>query len=746
MLKKFSLKLLFLLLIRFAATAQVPENALLFNVDDAPVTAGEFRYAYTKNAAYDSAAFTEESIREYLQLYINFKLKVAAAQQAGYSDTKAFESELNSYQRQLAQPYLTDRQLTDQLLQEAYQRQAEAVNASHILFKVEQGASPADTLLALKKAQNLYEQLQQYAPASPELDSAFAAMAAFYSADPGSGKQGGALGWFTGFQMVYPFESAAYTTPVGQVSEPVRSQFGYHLVKVNGRTKAPGEVTVAHLMVRVPQGAAPADSVAAAEKIAALYTQLQNGAAWNELVQNFSEDVNSRSKQGHLPPFTIGQMPEPFAEAAFALKEAGEFSNPVRTPYGWHILKLLKREPVGSFVQMQQQLSQKLSRTERAALPRQQYINRLKSEYISNNNTRATQKAKKAIVEGSAISPEEVLFQLAGVPVKSADFAAFAQQPNWAQVQKRTDTGDYLFERFTEKLLLEHEESLLPQKYPEYRYLLQEYQEGTLLFSIMQDSIWSRAATDSAGLAQFFAQNSERYQWPERAEATVFSMATPALQQQAAAALTAGYLTTDTFSYTTSNMSAASAQELFSVWLAEVTAAETPRYAEQLNVVFTYHKKADEQLLQALQQQLTDSLKKLPVSITTNMVRKYRKKQLEVQLFTRQLSPANIAAWYNRSQPLSATAATEIFTAETLPQGVQWQKGVQQAQQNGRYVAVRINELLAAGPQQLTEVRGLVTSQYQQHLEQQWLQQLNKRFKVVIDEPVFAELLAELTR
>jgi peptidyl-prolyl cis-trans isomerase SurA len=313
-------------------------------------------------------------------------------------------------------------------------------------------------------------------------------------------------------------------------------------------------------------------------------------------------------------------------------------------------------------------------------------------------------------------------------------------------VQKRTDTGDYLFERFTEKLLLEHEESLLPQKYPEYRYLLQEYQEGTLLFSIMQDSIWSRAATDSAGLAQFFAQNSERYQWPERAEATVLSMATPALQQQAATALTAGYLTTDTFSYTTIDMSAADVQELFGVWLAEVTAAETPRYAEQLNVVFTYHKKADEQLLQALQQQLKDSLQKLPVSITTNMVRKYRKKQLEVQLFTRQLSPANIAAWYNRSQPLSATAATEIFTAETLPQGVQWQKGVQQAQQNGRYLAVRINELLAAGPQQLTEVRGLVVSQYQQHLEQQWLQQLNKRFKVVVDEPVFAELLAELTR
>ncbi len=499
---------------------------VLLTIDDTPVHVEEFLYVYNKNnndsLQNASPEEKEKALREYLDLFTNFKLKVKAAEAEKLDQTQGFQKELARYQKQLAKPYLIENRVTEQLIQEAYARLQEEVHASHILIEVAEDASPADTLKAYNTIDSLRNAAQQGVP--------FDKLAREYSDDPSASTNGGDLGYFTALQMVYPFENAAYRTPVGEISRPVRSQFGYHIVKVQDRRPARGKVKVAHIMLRVPPNANTEQTTKTREKAFDIYQQLEQGANWNELCERFSEDVSSKSNGGSLPYFGTGSGLGAFEEAAFALEKEGEITEPVRTRFGWHILKLEDKQPVDSLEKLRPELERKIGQSVRSEVLREDMVGKLKKE----NNFRADQQLVQSIIQNPAgneintatSNPEATLFTINDTAYTVGSFYQYAEEQEGAADMRA------LYKAFVEEKVLAYEEAHLAEKYDDYRLLLNEYHDGILLFEMMEKEVWAKAAKDSAGLQQFFETNKDQYRWKERAEATIFEVPNEGIVKQ----------------------------------------------------------------------------------------------------------------------------------------------------------------------------------------------------------------------
>ena len=493
------------------------KDAVLFTAGDDTVTADEFMYVYQKNqsdsAARMSNAEREQAIRDYLKLYVNFKLKVEAAEDTGMANKESFKTELAQYQKQLAKPYLVENRVTDQLIEEAYERMKQEVKASHILIQVPEDASPADTLAAYQKIDSLR---------SLALNGAsFAMLAEQYSNDPSAATNGGDLGYFTALQMVYPFENAAYRTEEGDISEPFRTRFGYHIVKVHDKRPSQGQIKVSHIMIRTDEGATQ-DS-AAHQKAQQIYEQLRQGADWNELTERFSDDVTTRSSGGALPYFGTGNMIESFEEAAFALKKPGDISPPVKTRFGWHIIKLDDRKGLEPLPEMRSSLEKRVDRSVRSEVLQEEMIVLLKEE----NGYQGNMDAIKSAVEHQYQSPDEtpdsstVLFTMQDTTLTVADFLRYTENDSTLTGPLDSATAYQQYHNFENNSILEYEENHLLEKYEDYRRILQEYRDGILLFDIMEQRVWSKAMEDSVGLQKFFEAHQEDYRWKERAQATI---------------------------------------------------------------------------------------------------------------------------------------------------------------------------------------------------------------------------------
>src|SRR5688572_29691197 len=301
-----------------AATQQL----VLETIASTPVYTSEFQYVYNKNNANAENAYSKASIDEYLNLYTNFKLKVMEAEARGLDTTDAFRRELEGYKQQLAQPYLTEKSVTDKLVREAYDRMKKEINASHILINVNPDAEPKDTLAAYNKIADLRKRALG--------GEDFEKLAKEFSEDPSAKENGGKLGYFTALQMVYPFEDAAYKTDKGQISQPVRTRFGFHILKVNDIRDAQGEIKVSHIMVRATPNMPKADSAEAKRKVDEIYKRVQKNENWDKLASQFSEDAGSANNGGDLPWFGTGRMIPSFEDAAFKLQKPGDISIPVQ--------------------------------------------------------------------------------------------------------------------------------------------------------------------------------------------------------------------------------------------------------------------------------------------------------------------------------------------------------------------------------------------------------------------------------
>ena len=380
-----------LCILSVAVVAQSASNdPVLMTVDGQTVPRSEFEAIYKKNNK--DAPVTKEALDEYLDLFINYKLKVRAAEAAGLDTAAKFRSELQGYRAQLARPYLIDRGLNDQLMQEAFNRKNEEVRASHILVNLAPEASPEDTAAAWKRITALRARV------TGGEDFAKVAQGPGGSDDPSVKSNGGDLGYFSVLQMVYPIETAANKPPVGQVSQPVRTRFGYHIIKVTDRRPAQGEIKVAHIMIRSVEGDSPEKQAAAEAKIQEDYQQEKNGTiSFADAALKYSDDAASSAKGGELAPFTTGKMIPEFEAKAFALKSDGDITTPFKTPYGWHIIERLGYTPPPSFEEVKGDLKAKIARDSRAEITRKKFLNDLRAEYHYKDFPKNVQAAAKAL-------------------------------------------------------------------------------------------------------------------------------------------------------------------------------------------------------------------------------------------------------------------------------------------------------------------------------------------------------------
>lgn len=612
----------------------VKANKVLFVVDDDTVTTEGFLYAFKKNNINRDSAYTLNEAQEYLDLYIKFKLKIAEAKNQGIDTTASYLNEFKTYSAQLKKPYLTDNKIKDQLVKEAYGRYKQEVKAAHLLIRLPENPTPADTLKAYSKIMEVRKKVIE--------GGDFGELAMEYSEDPSAKDNKGDLGYFTSMQMVYPFESAAYNTPKGEVSDIIRTRFGYHILKVQDKRPANGTVEVSHLMLR-PN---PNDSVAVRNKIFEIYDQAIGGVSWGQLVKQFSEDVNSKNRGGKLQPFTVGRMPLAFQEAAFALENPGDISDPVLTPYGWHIIKLVKKQPVKSFEQLKPLIESRVKQDVRAEINKNAMVNRLKSENgYSENSTLA-----QAIDRGhnlSSYDPAEWLITVGDEKFKLQDFVLFKE--------KYEQLGNpATFEKFVSEKVIQYEEGHLEDKYFDYHMLLNEYREGIMLFQLMEEEVWSKAAKDSAGLTGFYQKNKNDYMWKGRAKASIYS-------------------------------------------------AQSDDIIEEIKKLIEADDSVALSKEEFMQQYNTDS-------------------QLALQV----------------EEGLYEKGENEMIGK------VNWQEGIYETRQNNRSVLIVVREILPAAVKPLEDIRGLVISDYQNYLEEIWVENLRNKYKVTVNEQALGTIYEQL--
>jgi peptidyl-prolyl cis-trans isomerase SurA len=514
----------FALLLVFLPLAAWSQDDVLLTIGDQPVSRSEFERIYHKNNRVDG--YEQKSVEDYLELFINFKLKVLEAKNLGYDTMRSFVTELAGYREQLAKPYLQNKKVIESQIREAYDHTINEVNASHIMVKLSNNPSPADTLKAYQKIMEIRKRLMAGA--------SFEKVAHDESDDPSAKQNDGRLGWFSAFMMVFPFENAAYHTPVGSISMPVRSKFGYHLIKVNAMRPALGEIRLAHIMTRAAKNETPDKIALAKEKIFKYYDMIKQGTSFSEVAQKYSEDAASAKTGGQMRWLKSGELPPDLEEAVYALNDSNQYTVPLQSDYGWHIFQLREKRPVGSYERMKNILEERIMSDERGKIAEQTKIAEIMKESgfvkYAENIDAVAQVMDSAVYNGTwnpapAGDLIEPVFTIKDREYTQKDLAAFiTQTKRYRKDQTLQQIARTKCEELINKELLAYESSQLDKKYPEFKYLMEEYHDGILLFNITDNEVWSKAVKDSAGLKDYFARHQGDYTWNERADVSVYTL------------------------------------------------------------------------------------------------------------------------------------------------------------------------------------------------------------------------------
>jgi len=405
---------------------------------------------------------------------------------------------MEGYKNQLSAPYMQDSTYINKLIKDAYFRTKYEVKAKHILIRTPKIPSPKDTLLAYQKIVNIRDRIlkgedfETVAVETSEDDSA--------RDDAKNGREGnkGNLGYFSAFKMVYPFEEAAYTTEVGDVSEPFKTRFGYHILKVDSTRISKGELEVAHILLN--------DTSAKSEElIYSIYDKLENDEQFRALARKYSNDTGSKSKGGKVRKFGTGMMVKPFEDVAFSLQEEGEYSKPFKTRFGWHIVQLIKKYPVESFDKMKVDLKSKIKSSERAQLSAKAVVDKLKKKYAISEN----EKAKEIFDNDKIRSISKDSLQEVILTINEKEFL---QDAFIEYIKNRKNMPIFqLFEAFKDKEILAYYKENLEKTEPEFASVLKEYKDGLLLFELMQQKIWNKSSKDTLGLKNYYSANISKY-------------------------------------------------------------------------------------------------------------------------------------------------------------------------------------------------------------------------------------------
>ena len=650
----------FTLVLLLSSNAQVNNDEVLMTIAGKQVYVGEFLNIYQKNNV-KGEAIDKKSLDEYLDLFINFKLKVKQAEELGLDTVSSFRTELNGYREQLAKPYFTDEATLNRLMLEAYEREKTDLRASHIFFRLKPDATPEDTLIAYQKAMAAREKLMK--------GDSFESVVIEFSEDPSSkdreatqqhpflkGNKGD-LGFFAVFDMVYPFENGAWNTPTGSVSMPVRTEYGYHLIKVTARRPALGKVTVAHIFLAIPKNATAEDSSRIEKRIDSVYAKLTAGYNFEDLVKTYSDDKGSAAKGGVLPAFGVNRMVPEFVDAIYSLDNVGDYTKPILTTYGWHIVKLIERKTQKPLEEEKVELKQRIMKDNRGDQTRQVVIARIRNEYGVTEDPAALKVFYGVVTDSIFLGKWKAsmageltgtIFKIGNIAFSQKDFADYLASSQRKQEKQGIESYvNRMYKDFMDENLLKYENSQLEQKYPEFKALMGEYRDGILLFDLTDQKVWSKAVKDTLGLAAFYQKNKNNYKWDTRLDASICTVK--------------------------------DAKEVLKVKNLLRSGISDAEVLKQVN---------------------SDSLKILTI---------------ESGKFSRK-----------ENKLIDAIPWTPGFSNETVTNGIT------------EFVYVR--KVLKPAVKELNEARGLITADYQNYLEKEWIASLRATYPVEVNKDVLAKI------
>lgn len=739
---------------------KAPEPVIL-KLGNKSFTTDEFFQSFTKNQINgDSARRTD--LREYIDLFTNLKLKVMAAEQEGRDTTEGFREEISTYRKQLAQSYLNDKEVIEHLTAEAYQHLKEEVNVSHILFAVAEDAAPADTLAAYNQALDVRKQLLA--------GTDFSTAARQYSKDPTAAMNGGNLGYLTAFQVVYPLELAAYATPVGSVSAPVRSRSGYHLVKVLDKRANRGKIHVAHILVRISpsattSGGGDEGQRAAKNRIEEAYNRLEKGEPFDMLVKEFSDDRESRNTGGVLPVFGVGQMVQPFEEAAYGLSQPGSYSKPFQTNYGWHIVRLIERQPLESFESMVGALRQKVVTDTRAEVVRQALVQRLRKTYSVTESPDVLAKTL-AMADSSLLTGKWKLPATLDAAIEKKPIVLVNKQPYTAnefletvvrRQQPRKDPSssarvqmERLFRRFVDDKVIEQEEAALEKKYPEFRSLMNDIRDGVLLSQVMEINVWEKSLVDSVGQRAYYDAHKEKYRYDQRAAATILEVPNDDVLKQASEMLAKSPYqlrrSVEELNYGVNQSALTTKQRetLFDLlvlmiknsdYLVEVSgsADATERdtvSASRIRTVVNFLTANRIPIVRIMEKDYG----KFRPGPASGPGKNEKARRVTFQLFS--TSKKDVEKILNAKQPGAVKLTEGIFAKGANPflDAVAWQPGTTTIRRDGKVALIKIDQIDPPRLKTFDEARGAVINDYQAVLEKQWLDRLRQQYPVQMNE------------
>ncbi|MBO7276482.1 MAG: peptidylprolyl isomerase [Bacteroidales bacterium] len=521
--------LLTLFVLSLCSVAQT-DNDVVIEVAGEKITKEAFLKMYNKNNL-TPGKIDKNDLDAYLELYINYKLKLLQAKELGLDTIPSYLEEVDKYRQQLIIPYLNDAEVTQSLIEEAYERTKTFVRASHILISLPENANPADTLNAYNKAMSIRERALK--------GEDFNALAKQYSDDPSAKDRkeqnykgnGGELGYFTSMTMIYPFENACYSMEVGEISLPIKTRFGYHIIKLTDKIPAFfSTFDVAHIWVGIDKRPEQ-ESKAIIDDV---YAKIQEGQiTFDSLVKLYSDDKSTASVGGVLKNQKVNTVPANYIEEASKLK-IGEVSAPFKTAFGWHIIKPVSYKAIPSLEQQRKTIEDRISKDERSFKSLESFESKAKLEYGFVEDKDGLKEIEKILTDSvfnatwiipAEFSDNTELFRIGDFSFTINDFAKEIEK------HQRIQPAEYIptyIEKVYNTVVLEqvvnYADSKLEEKFPELKAEIQEFSDGVLIFSITDRMVWNKSLIDTLGLQTYFEANKQKYNWEKRVSTTLWSV------------------------------------------------------------------------------------------------------------------------------------------------------------------------------------------------------------------------------
>ena len=514
---------LLFLVTSFSSFSQKKKDILL-TINDTPVTSEEFKRVFKKNLDLVQEE-DQKTVDGYLSLFIEYQIKALEAERLGYGEKEAFLKEFSSYEGQISRNYLFEDRAIEEVAREAFERNKYEIDASHLLIRCGYEALPSDTLVAYNKIKNLHERALN--------GEDFETLIIENSEEPNVKSYKGRLGYFTAFSLVYPFENEAYNTPVGSISNIVRTSFGYHIIKVHDKREKPQQIVVSHIMAATKS---KDTTTTPKERIFQIYNLLKAGNTFENLAKQYSDDKNSGKKGGKLKPFVRGDLRSRyFEEAAYSIKEIGDITEPVQSDMGWHIIRLDSIITHQSFEDSREIYENKVKEGNRAKVVNNNIIASIKDKFGFVNGPAKFQDVytkvgeevlKREYVYAPLLNNEnKTLFTIGNDAVTFNDFLEFIEQKQ--KIGKLSSPKEVLIQNFYEEFEAEEIKKYfrkdLYDENQEYKSLITEYRNGLMIFDFMYENVWNAAKEDTLGQKEYYEQNKQKYFWKERINASIYS-------------------------------------------------------------------------------------------------------------------------------------------------------------------------------------------------------------------------------